>query len=216
MNPRSPSFPKVGVVSYSTGNILSIVHALDRIGAEHTVICNPSDLRECDAVIMPGVGHFNTAAQSLRETGLAHEILEQAGSSFPLLGICLGFQLLTHSSDESPHDPGLGFFPTRTIKIDPSDTKQYKTPQIGWNEVFMNQRSVSLLNGVNEESLLFYFANKYGVMPLQSQSCAQSFYIHEDSWVATAEIGTVFGVQFHPEKSGQSGQRVLLNFLGYA
>lgn len=211
-----PANPKVGIIDYSTGNILSVANALVRIGSEYIVVREPQDLGKCDAVIMPGVGHFHTAVHSLISTGLDHAIHEKSCSGGLILGICLGFQLLTQSSDESPHETGLGIFPTRTAKLDPIDTSRYKVPHIGWNRLKAEESFPSILQNINLQQNSFYFANKYAVLPMQGSSGTQAFYEHEKKWVAAASIRNVFGVQFHPEKSGKSGEALLASFLDHA
>jgi glutamine amidotransferase len=210
------SFPKVGIVNYSTGNIHSVTNALDRIGSDHTIVREPQDLKKCDALIMPGVGHFHTAIQSLIFTGLDQAIYDSSSTGLPILGICLGFQLLTQSSDESPHESGLGLFPTRTVRLDPDDTTIHKVPHIGWNSLETDHNWPIILKDLESHDFCFYFANKYAVLPMQAFSCDQALYKHEKSWVAAASSKNVFGVQFHPEKSGNLGEKLLLNFLAYA
>ena len=111
---------KIGILDYSTGNTSSVGYFLDRLGFSHALISTPGDLIDCDAAILPGVGHFHTACQSLRESGLFNELKCLSDAGFPLIGICLGFQLMTMGSEESPNDPGLEIFPFNTFEIKPS------------------------------------------------------------------------------------------------
>lgn len=210
------SGPKVGIVDYSTGNMLSVTNALKRVGFRYEIIQKPQELRCCDALIMPGVGHFHTAAQKLKVSGLSDAIIEYSRSGLPILGICLGFQLLTQSSEESLHEPGLGIFPNVTVRLEPTNSKQYKVPHIGWNSIEVDQVSSLLLEGIEPNDMRFYFANMYAVKPVKHQPLSQVFYRHEIPWVAVAYDANVFGVQFHPEKSGKSGEAVIKNFLRYA
>ena len=114
MLPDSFTSKKIGIIDYSTGNTASIGYFLDRLGLSYALISTPRDLNHIDAAILPGVGHFHTACQSLRESGLFIELQRLSASSFPLIGICLGFQLMTMGSEESPHDSGLEIFPFKT------------------------------------------------------------------------------------------------------
>ncbi len=216
---KMSSLPKVGIISYETGNILSIANSLSRIGCKYEIIAGPKDLRACDAFIMPGVGHFQKASQSLSESGMADWVADRSRSGLLLLGICLGFQLLTSSSEESPNRPGIGLFATKTVQLNPADTSSFKVPHIGWNSVSLASIQAfnhSIYDGIDTQRMTFYFANKFGVLPLDPSTCSQSFYSHDKLWVASARVGNIFGVQFHPEKSGASGLAVLRNFLLHA
>jgi len=212
------SAPKqVAIISYGTGNIASLHEAFLAIGAR----CRPArvsaDLVGADAVVLPGVGHFGSAVASLAQGGLQEVLVEQIHAGMPTLGICLGFQLLTFSSEEAPASPGLGLLPLRTERIRPFDTTRQKVPQLGWNSlVNLADPPPRLLLGIDQDRQLFYFANAYAVAPTAAFDGVSAYYNHCRGWLGLVEHGNIHGVQFHPEKSRSQGLQLLRNFLAIA
>ena len=203
----------VALVDYGSGNLSSLQMALSAIGASSLIARTPEDLLSVSCAILPGVGHFGPASTSLAASGMGSELIRLATNGIPILGICLGFQLLTEASEEAPGAKGLGILPAVTQRITPINTKIYKVPHLGWNNLEPSAHTSHLLAGIPLDMQTFYFANSYGVSPNIPSSTAQSMYVHESPWIALLQQGNVFGVQFHPEKSRSQGLRLLHNFM---
>jgi len=206
----------VAIVDYGTGNIASLEMALRAVGAEPAVVRQPTDLASADAVILPGVGHFGPASADLHGSGLAQELCHRAAAGLPLLGICLGFQLLTTASEEAPSAAGLGLIPLSSQRLRPHNTNLHKVPHLGWNTLQPASGSSRLLQGITPEQRRFYFANAYAIAPDPQLPSIQVPYSHESPWLALVEHGLICGVQFHPEKSRSQGLQFLRNFLALA
>lgn len=192
---------KVVIIKYNAGNIRSVLFALDRIGVQAVVTDNADEIRSADRVIFPGVGEASSAMSYLREKGLDTLIpsLKQ-----PVLGICLGMQLMCSTSEENGTDC-LGIFPM-TVQKFPED-KGLKVPQIGWNTISALQSG--LFSRV-EESTYVYFVHGYFV-PQSEFTIATATYTHPYSAAICKD--NFMAVQFHPEKSGDAGEQILRNFL---
>jgi len=192
---------KVVIIKYNAGNIRSVLFALDRIGVQAVVTDNADEIRSADRVIFPGVGEASSAMSYLREKGLDTLIpsLKQ-----PVLGICLGMQLMCSTSEENGTDC-LGIFPM-TVQKFPED-KGLKVPQIGWNTI--SDLQSGLFSRV-EESTYVYFVHGYFV-PQSEFTIATATYTHPYSAAICKD--NFMAVQFHPEKSGDAGEQILRNFL---
>jgi imidazole glycerol phosphate synthase glutamine amidotransferase subunit len=213
--PTSLPRPVVGIINYSTGNIFSIKNALIRLGYRSIIVSTPSEANSCDAFILPGVGHFDTAVNSLCASGLDSFIVDLFGTTKPLLAICLGFQILTIASQEGKCNQGLSLFPTHTKRITTHNPALYKIPHIGWNTIQIPSSNRSpLFHGIRETPPKFYFSNKYAVTvsPDLHNYCTTT-YSHDSVWIATISYLNFHGVQFHPEKSGHHGEALIHNFL---
>ena len=206
----------IGIVGYGTGNITSLAMALEAVGAEVALVNRVEDLSSKAALILPGVGHFRTASSALHESGLAQALYERLDAGLPVLGICLGFQLLTCSSDEAPGSTGLGLLPGSTHHLRPLCTRVYKVPHIGWNSLESSGANSQLLHGIPPEKRCFFFSNAYAIAPNYHQLAIQATYTHEIPWLGLLEHGSIYGVQFHPEKSREQGLHLLRNFLKIA
>jgi len=204
---------KVGIIDYRTGNISSLVKAFSFIGVQCIIISHPRQFNDVDFIIMPGIGHFGTAIESLNSSGLIDGLISSIDNGIPVLGICLGFQLLTRLSAESPSHAGLGILPLSTNLIQPVNNITFKVPHLGWNSIYCKSNPPSLLNGIRQEFQLFYFANSYAVPNSSEFNGNVAFYDHSDPFLAVAQLNNVCGVQFHPEKSRTQGLRLLSNFL---
>jgi glutamine amidotransferase len=204
---------RVGIVDYGTGNIASVAAALQRVGAHASVVHAPAELTGVECLVLPGVGHFERAVKRLREAGLAKPLNEiTTKGTLPVLGICLGMQLLGAASEEAEGARGLGVLPLHTHRIRPADPRTVKVPHMGWNNLCGVQGSPRLLQGVDVEEAVFYFANAYAVHADDALPHHAS-YEHGGTHLAVVERERVFGVQFHPEKSRGAGLQVLRNFL---
>lgn len=205
---------KVAIVDYGTGNIASLASALRAAGATARLASTPGSLQTADALVLPGVGHFGPAREHLRRSGLDQCLMQRVQGGTPTLGICLGFQLLTRSSEEAPEHGGLALLPQlRSLRIRPADPRRHKVPHLGWNSLEPPVAASRLLRGIAPEDLLFYFANAYAVPPSDSAASVTVSYQHDRAWLALVEHRNLCGVQFHPEKSRQQGLQLLRNFL---
>ena len=194
------------IIDYGVGNLKSVANAMAYLGLETRVTGDAGEVERADAVILPGVGAFPDAADRLRRTGLDRVVKAQAGRK-PILGICLGMQLLLEESDEVRPTPGLGLIPGRVERI----PTQLKLPHIGWNSLtFPNP--CPLFQGL-EEGAWVYFVHSYCAVPARPEQVAAPTGYGVPVTAAVCS-GTVFGCQFHPEKSGETGLQILRNFGG--
>ena len=205
---------RIAIVDYGTGNLRSIWRAFNRVGVAAEVVSDPSKLLAAEKIVLPGVGNFARAMSSLRRLDLIQALNEAVlGRKVPVLGICLGLQLMTMRSEESK-TAGLGWLEAASVRFRPTNPEQYKTPYIGWNSV-EPKRETRLLAGLNG-SAEFYFLHSYYVSfdhgeAAPSPVAAETTY--GSTFPSVVEEGNLFGVQFHPERSHQWGEQVLKNFL---
>jgi len=203
--------PRVAIVDYGLCNVDSVRRAVEENGGDAYVVRDGNDLDRPDHIVLPGVGAFGDAMHNLvdrnLDKALAREVLEVG---VPMLGICLGMQLLATSSEESPEVDGLGWIDATVQRLQPTATDR-RVPHLGWNDVVTTQ-SHPLFEGI-ESGTDFYFVHSYHVCPVDSSvTIATSTYC--DGFTAALAAGPVFGVQFHPEKSQRAGFALLSNFLG--
>lgn len=194
---------KIAIIKYNAGNIRSVVHALARLGAEAEVTADKETLLAADKVIFPGVGEAGTTMKHLSQTGLDKLIKELRQ---PVLGICLGMQLMCRYSEEGGGAQGLGIFDT-DVRLFVPERPEDKVPHIGWNTI--GAMRTPLFDGFTKEEYV-YFVHSYYV-PVNEFTIATTDYIHPFS--AAMNSGNFYATQFHPEKSGAAGERILTNFL---
>ena len=195
----------IGIIDYGAGNLMSVSNALGYLGLEHCVSREAAVLATCDKLILPGVGAFPYAMRSLREAGLVDLIREETAQGKPLLGICLGMQMLFDDSDELEPTCGLGLIPGHVTRI----RTEEKLPCIGWNALkFYNP--CALLRGV-EEGAYVYFVHSFCGHPERAEDLVATA-DYGEAVTALVARGKVFGAQFHPEKSGDVGLTMLKNF----
>jgi imidazole glycerol-phosphate synthase subunit HisH len=192
----------IAVVDYKAGNLTSVKKAFDHLGANAMVTDDPQLVSQAEKIVLPGVGHF-AATRALDNSGLRETILERIEHGIPFLGICVGMQWMLASSEEAPDVHGLALWPGECSRF-PSGVK---SPHVGWNSLKI-QNGSRLLKGIPDDSFV-YFTHSYRV-PLLSSTVAACEY--GGGFSAAVEHGNVFGVQFHPEKSGSAGLRILDNF----
>lgn len=201
----------IAIVDYGVGNLFSLASSFAYIGAESCVSSDPDIIKKADKIVLPGVGAFEDAARKLRDSGLAELICDEAAKGKPLLGICLGMQMLFDESYEYGIHKGLGLIPGKVKPLAGYVPSGLKIPQIGWNGLnFPKDREKSRLYDGIEEGEHFYFVHSY-----YAAECDESLsaYCEYGSPVtASVERGSVFGTQFHPEKSGKAGLKLLLNY----
>ncbi len=194
----------IAVLDYGAGNVGSVLKAVQYMGYSAERVDRPELLSRAPKVIFPGQGHFGSMMTALRERCFLGALREILQSGTPFLGICLGFQALYEASDEAPESPGLGIFSGRVERL----TGIFKVPHVGWSQLEIEQPS-RLLNGVAPGSFVYYCHSYY--CPATPESAA--FTEYGQRFVAAAEAGNIFAVQFHPEKSGDVGLRIFRNFL---
>lgn len=198
--------PAVAIMDYGMGNLRSVEKALERVGARPTVTADHDAIEDADGVILPGVGAFPKAMARIRERGLDRELRAAAGRGTPILGICLGLQLLFDSSVELGGDRGLGLLEGPVTAI-PAGGR--KVPHIGWAAVTW-ERPDPLTDGLRPGEP-FYFVHSFAPEPAGEETIGTAEYGSRFACVAGADL--VWGVQFHPEKSGVAGLRLLRNFV---
>lgn len=200
----------IAVIDYGVGNLFSLCRSLEAIGQKPVVTGDPEELRRADKLFLPGVGAFADAADKLRQTGLDQVIREEAAKGKPLMGICLGMQLLFEESHEFGRWEGLGLIPGKVVPMEGVIPQDYKVPHIGWNQLhFPKGERHPLLKTVGDGECVYFVHSFYAT------DC-------DDAVIATAEYGAeltaavakgnVMGCQFHPEKSGQVGLDILKTF----
>jgi glutamine amidotransferase len=193
----------IAVIDYKAGNLTSVMKAMDALGANATVTADAGVVRQASKVILPGVGHFQ-ATKLLEETGLTEAVREAIGRGVPFLGICVGLQWLFDGSTEAPGVEGLGVFPGECERF----AAGVKVPHVGWNQVRV-ERNSRLMQGV-EDGAFVYYTHSYRA-PVVNGTVAVTDY--GSPFSGAVERDNVMGVQFHPEKSGIAGMRVLRNFV---
>ena len=195
---------RVTVIDYKAGNLTSVLKALRHLGVEAEVTDGPAPVESAERIVLPGVGHF-AATKRLDDTGLTPVVRAAVARGVPFLGICVGMQWLYAGSSEAPEQPGLGHFAESCARFPECDEK---VPHVGWNS--LEARNCSRLLAGIEPGEFVYFTHSFKA-PVTGDTAAITQYIEPFS--AAVERGSVMGVQFHPEKSGSTGLKVLRNFL---
>ncbi len=206
--PALSDAPLIGIVDYGMGNRRSVEKALEHVGARARISSEPQQLRSADGLVLPGVGAFPRAMDNLRELGLDALLRERAGAGAPILGICLGMQLVFERSSELGGAGGLGLLrgEVTTLKAD-----GLSLPHIGWNEVEFEPRESPLLEGIPRRCA-FYHVHSFAVRPADPRD-ALGYADYGERFVSAVEHERLYGVQFHPEKSSAAGLRLLGNFV---
>lgn len=195
----------IAIIDYGMGNLHSVAKAVERLGYEAIVTSEERVLMEADGAILPGVGAFGDAMEHLRSSNLDEAVLHYAKTGKPLLGICLGMQLLFASGEEHGANNGLNLLPGKVVRF----RGGYKIPHMGWNRLEFKQAS-PLFEGLEEGHV--YFVHSFHALPERPEDLLATTDYHQQ---VTAIVGrdNVFGMQFHPEKSGEVGMKLLGNFL---
>lgn len=197
----------IAIIDYGMGNLHSVSKAVERLGREAVVTSSPEEILAADGAILPGVGAFGDAMSNLRETGLDAVTKQYAASGKPLLGICLGMQLLFDESEEHGKHEGLGLLPGRVVRF----RGDYKVPHMGWNELTFERRESPLFEGLKPGHV--YFVHSYHALPERREDLLATTDYHQPV-TAIVGRGSLYGMQFHPEKSGDLGMALLRNFVG--
>ncbi|HUH42017.1 MAG TPA: imidazole glycerol phosphate synthase subunit HisH [Sulfurimonas sp.] len=199
----------IGIVDYNMGNLASVQNAFAKIGAQTVVESDPKKFKEYDKLILPGVGAFGDAMAHLRERNMIDAIKEFAASSKPILGICLGMQLLFESGEEFGEHEGLGLIKGKIVAFDTSKFEEtLKVPHMGWNRMFTKEHP--LFKGLDEEHYLYFVHSFHAVCESEEDSIGKTFYGYE--FTSAVAHGNIMGIQPHPEKSHENGLKILENF----
>jgi glutamine amidotransferase len=199
--------PRIAILDYGMGNLRSVEKALERVGATASISADRDEVRRSDGVILPGVGAFPRAMERIREARFDELVAERRDAGVPILGICLGLQLLFEESEELGGAEGLGLLPGR---VEALRAPGLKIPHIGWEPMRWEKES-RLAEGIPGETP-FYFVHSYAPRPDPADALGTAAY--GERFACAAERDNVFGVQFHPEKSSAAGLRLLANFAG--
>ncbi len=199
----------VTIIDYGVGNLGSIQNMLQRIGVASLVTADPKQVEQAERIILPGIGAFDSAMTKLEQTELPSILRERSAAGIPLLGICLGAQLLTHGSEEGSR-PGLGFIDAHCIKFNAQKIGSLKVPQMGWNEVIFQSTNTITDFMDMEIPPRFYFAHSYHMVADQEYVLGLTQYGY--NFPTILKKGNILAMQFHPEKSHQYGMQILRNF----
>lgn len=197
----------IAIIDYGAGNLHSVKNALDFLGAESKITGSASEILSADKVILPGVGAFGSAMNALTASGLKEVIFEVADKGTPLLGICLGLQLMFETSEEAPDVKGLGLFKGTIVKI---PDRGLKIPHMGWNSIEVVKDS-RILNNIGENPFVYFVHSYY--LNASDESVVSAYTNYGERLGIAVEKDNVFATQFHPEKSGETGMKILKNFI---
>ncbi|HHD79417.1 MAG TPA: imidazole glycerol phosphate synthase subunit HisH [Epsilonproteobacteria bacterium] len=199
----------IGIVDYNMGNLASVINAFAKVGVEATLESDPSKLNNYDKLILPGVGAFGDAMEHLKENSMDEAVRAYAKSGKPLLGICLGMQLLFESSEEFGAHKGLGLIPGKVVAFDENKfDHSLKVPHMGWNELFVHTET-PLFAGLKKDFYL-YFVHSYHAVCDDKYAIGKTHYGYE--FVSAVQNGNIYGIQPHPEKSHENGLKIIENF----
>ena len=194
----------IALLDYSAGNVGSVLKAIEHLGYSAGVVDKPESLRAAGKIVFPGQGHFGTMMRALEERHLLTPLRESLAAGTPFLGICLGLQALYEASDEAPEVTGLALLPGRVTRFQ----GVFKVPHVGWSQLEIHNHD-GLFRGIADGSFVYYCHSYYG--PAVNESSAVTHY--GQTYAAGVEMKNIWAVQFHPEKSGDVGLKVLGNFL---
>ncbi len=198
----------ISIVDYKVGNIRSVKFAMQRIGADAMLTSDVSQLHASQGIILPGVGAFSLAMEELRKRKLVQPITDMVRAGKPLLGICVGHQLLFSESEEYGRHEGLNLIPGKVRRFEPG----IKIPHMGWNQVILKKNSI-LFDDIKEREF-FYFAHSFSTEPTD-ESVVLGETEYGKRFTSCVQAENIFGLQFHPEKSSNQGESLLKNFCRY-
>ena len=199
----------IGIVNYNMGNLASVINAFTKVGANATIESDPSKLDQYDKLILPGVGAFGDAMEHLQSNGMDEAVKNFAKTGKPLMGICLGMQLLFESSEEFGNTEGLGLIPGRVVAFDESKFDHpLKVPHMGWNEMFVQKETVLFEN--SEKEFYLYFVHSFHAVCDERYAIGKTHYGYE--FVSAVQNDNIYGIQPHPEKSHDNGLKIIENF----
>ena len=200
----------IGIVDYNMGNLASVINAFTKVGTDATLESDPAKLSQYDKLILPGVGAFGDAMEHLKENGMHEAVIAFANSGKPLLGICLGMQLLFESSEEFGSTKGLGLIPGKVVAFDEAQFDHpQKVPHMGWNELFQ-KKETALFKDLKDDFYL-YFVHSYHAVCDDKYAIGKTHYGYE--FVSAVQNINIYGIQPHPEKSHENGLQIIENFV---
>ncbi len=199
----------VAIIDYNMGNLASVYNACKLLDTDAKIISDPNELKNFSRVILPGVGAFGDAMEHLKQTGMQEAVKEFAKSGKPMIGICLGMQLLFESSEEFGEHKGLGLIPGHVVHFDKTkmDMEDHKVPHMGWNKVFNKENK--LFTGLKAPYL--YFVHSYHAVTEDKYTIGTTHYGYD--FVSAVQKENIYGFQPHPEKSHDNGIQILRNFI---
>ncbi len=202
--------PNITIIDYGMGNLRSVQKKIQRCGADAIISSDPGKISAAEKLILPGVGHFANGMKKLDEMGIIPVLNEAVlGKKTPILGICLGMQLMAQKSEEGNVD-GLAWFDAEVLKFNISDRIRFKVPHMGWNTVQWKKEEPLCSNSAGDE--LFYFVHSYYVHCSQNEDIL-ALTTYENEFVSAVSRDHIYGMQFHPEKSHDAGEQIFQNFV---
>jgi glutamine amidotransferase len=205
----------IAVIDYEIGNIRSILNALEQFGKAARLTRDRSEILGAEGVILPGVGAFSHGMEKLKEHGLVDVIHDYVKTSKPLMGICLGMQLLFDSSEEFGHCNGLGLIPGEVVKLETFNMQFEKLPHVSWNEIAEpngHSWKGTILNNIKPNTDM-YFVHSYAAKPNDSSHVLSTTEYSENTFCSSVHKDNIYGCQFHPEKSATEGLKIIKNFI---
>lgn len=204
----------IAIVDYGMGNLMSVRRAFECVGCKTRLVTTGIEVRKADYLVLPGVGAFGDAMMELSKRDLVRPIKEYCKQNRPFLGICLGMQLMLDASEESENITGLGIIEGSVMRLTACTEADmtYKVPNIGWYRIKVQKSPTEIMNGIADEDR-FYFVHSYGAYPVSSVSSVASLQYGSNSFSVVVRRGNCYGTQFHPEKSGKTGLKLIHNFV---
>ena len=205
----------IAIIDYEVGNIRSIVSAIEKVGAKPKLTRNPKDILDADGTILPGVGAFSHGMKKLNDLGLDEVIKDFAATGKPLLGICLGMQLLLTYSEEFGHTEGLGLIPGTVKKLNLVNERVQKLPHVSWSEIYVPNGiswNNTILNDISPNEDM-YFVHSFMAIPENEKHILAFSKYSNSQFCSSIKSGNVYGCQFHPEKSAEEGLKIINNFI---